>query len=451
MPTPEVEAESARRGAPIQRLPAIHRIAPRVYYGWIVMAGSFVLSFVSVGIGFYGQTVFLDALIRENGWSQETVSGASTLYFTVSGLAGIAVGRVVDRWGARGSLFAGSLLMAAALLWLGRIERPTELYAVYAVLAVSFAMTAAVPLNAVLARWFVARRAFAMSLSQTGVSLGGIVLVPAMTLLIAGRGLEVATWALAATVLALMLPIITWVIRWDPADHGLAADGEPAATAIGVESRVWRARDAIRTSSFVTLSLSFSLILFCQTGLSVHVLHMLREHMSAGAAAMGVSLVPFGSIVGRLFVGRIADRVDMRLLAAGLFGTQALAHLGLGLASGPAAMMFFTFVFGLTIGSVFMLQSLLVMELFGVRSFGTVFGLVNLVTSIAGGLGPLAVGSVAANLGGYPSAVHMLSAAAALGAVTVLRVPAPPGRPGDTKSKARGSATHSSSAASPPR
>jgi sugar phosphate permease len=420
MPEPRSAAKSVRP------LPAAHRLAPGLYYGWIIMAGSFLLSFVSVGIGFYGQTVFLDGLIRENGWTKETVSGASTLYFIVSGIAGIAVGRAVDRWGARGSLSLGALLMAASLIWLGRIERPGELYAVYAALAVSFAMTAAVPLNAVLARWFVARRALAMSLSQTGVSLGGIVLVPFSTLMIAGRGFETTMWILAALVVALILPISVWVIRWDPADHGLAADGEAIGGAPPPPSRSWRARDAIRSSSFLTLSLSFSLILFCQTGLSVHILHLLRDHLSAGAAASGVSLVALGSIVGRLCMGQIADRVDKRILAAGLFAVQALAHLGLSFASEPVALYGFTLLFGLTIGSVFMLQSLLVLELFGVRSFGTVFGLLNLVSSVGGGLGPWVVGSVAASFdGGYASALRVLAASAAIGSLMVLRVHAP--------------------------
>jgi predicted MFS family arabinose efflux permease len=403
-------------------LPAVHKIAPNLYYGWIVMAGCFVLSFVSVGIGFYGQTVFLDSLIRENGWSKELVSGASTLYFIVSGVAGIAVGRVVDRRGARGSLTIGALLMAGSLVWLGRIEHPAELYAVYAALAVSFAMTAAVPVNAMLARWFVARRAFAMSLSQTGVSLGGVVLVPFSTLMIAERGFEPTMWLLAAMVVLLMLPITIWVIRWDPADHGLAADGEDVSSAPTPASETWRARDVVRTSSFQTLALAFSLILFCQTGLSVHILHMLRDHLTAAAAATGVALIAFGSIVGRLCIGQIADRVDKRKLAAGLFGFQAIAHLGLSFASGPVALFGFTMLFGLTIGSVFMLQSLLVMEQFGVRSFGTVFGLLNLVSSIGGGLGPLAVGSLAASSGGYPAALRMLAIAASLGTITVLRI-----------------------------
>ena len=400
-------------------------MAPHIYYGWIVLAGSFVLSFVSVGIGFYGQTVFLDALIRENSWSKETVSGASSLYFMVSGLAGIAVGRAVDRFGVRASMLLGTCTMAGSLLWLGTIERSSQLYPVYALLAVSFAMTAAVPVNAMLARWFVARRAFAMSLSQTGVSLGGIVLVPVTTLLIADRGFSATMSVLAVVVLVLMLPVIIWVVRSDPADHGLTADGNAHVDLAPGADVTWRARDVVRTSSFQALALSFSAILFCQTGLSVHVLHMLREHLSAGVAASGVSLIALSSIVGRLCIGQLADRVDKRKLAGGLFAVQAVAHLGLGFAQGPVALFGFTLLFGVTIGSVFMLQSLLVLELFGVRSFGTVFGLLNLATSVGGGLGPLAVGAVASHFGGYPSALWMLSLSAALGSIAVVRVPRP--------------------------
>ncbi len=426
-PSPSLSRETGEP-RPRRPLPAIHRLRPQAYYGWFVVAGGFILSFVAVGIGFYGQTVFLDGLIREKGWAKETVSGASTLYFIVSGIAGNFVGRAVDRWGARGLIFVGSLVMAASLLGLGRVERPAELFVVYAVLAVGFAMTAGVPLNALLARWFIRRRAFAMSLSQTGVSLGGIVLVPAATLLIAKHGIELTSWLLAALVLLVMWPVTVWVIRWDPADYGLSEDGQPGAQTDSEELRLWRARDAIRTASFLKLALAFSSILFCQTGLSVHLLHLLREHLDAAVAASGVSLVALGSIVGRLLIGQVADRVEKRWLVALLFVVQASAHLAMSLADGKVQLLGATLLFGLTIGSIFMLQSLLVMEIFGVASFGKIFGLLNLVTSMAGGLGPLAVGAVATHLGGYPSALLMLSCMAGFGAVVALGVRPP--RPG---------------------
>lgn len=414
-------------------LPGVHRLRPSVYYGWYIIAASFALSFVSVGIGFYGQTVFLDGLIREHGWSKGSVSGASSVYFMTTGLVGIGVGRVVDRVGSRLPIFAGALSMAGALVWLGHIREPQELYAVYLLLAASFAMGSAIPLSSLVNRWFVRERARAMSFSQTGVSVGGLILVPLATTWIADEGIRAATQGLAVLVLLVILPINLWVLREDPHPFGLRPDDDEVepATPGATAKPEWTARQAVRTRTFQLLAASFGAILVCQTGLAVHHLHLLREHLDTTAAAFGAATIPVGSIVGRLVVGRIADRIDKRRVAAGLFATQALSLAALGLATTPAGLLPASVVFGLTVGAVFMMQSLLVAELFGLASFGTVLGLLNFLTSLGGGVGPLLVGVVAERYGGYPTSIRTLFAIGLTASVLVSFV-RPPERKGVT-------------------
>ena len=414
---------------PLRPLPAIHRLRPGLFYGWYVVAAAFALSFVSVGIGFYGQTVFLDALIREHAWSKASVSGASTLYFITGGAVGMGVGRVVDRVGVRAPLFAGAIGMAGALVCLGFIDRPRQLYAVYLVLAASFSMSAAIPLSTLINQWFVAGRARALSLSQTGVSVGGLVLAPLATGLIADEGIRVATQYLAALVLIVALPVTLWVVREHPQAYGLAPDGAGVPSRGAAAAPAWRARDALRSRSFRLLALAFGSILVCQTGLAVHHLHLLRHHLGTSAAALGTATLPLGSILGRLVAGRIADRIDKRWVTAGLFLTQAAALTGLGLARDATALLVASVVFGLTIGAVFMMQSLLVAELFGLASFGTVLGTLSFLTSLGGGLGPLLVGVLAERTGGYPGAIFVLVAIALAAAMLVLLVRPPRGRP----------------------
>jgi len=407
-------------------LPAVHRLRSDLYYGWFVVAGTFVLGFVSVGIGFYGQTVFLDGLIHEKGWSQASVSGASTLFFMFTGVAGVAVGRAIDRWGSRRMLLAGALIMASALLLLGRVRSIWQLYLVYTLLATSFAMSAAIPLSNLVNRWFVARRARAMSFAQTGVSVGGLVLVPVATGMIARYGMRSATVALAALVIVVALPIIFMVVRDDPCEHGLEPDmGGPAGVGALPLERRWRAREALRTSTFALVSGSFAAILLCQTGVAVHHLHLLRAHLSTSAAALGAATIPFGSIIGRLIAGRVADHFELRRVAAVLFAFQGLAILALSFAERPLPLLAASACFGLTIGAVFMLQGLLIADLFGSPSYGTVFGIMNLITGIGGGLGPLTVGALAESLGGYSPALRVLLIIAPLAALAVLRVRPP--------------------------
>ncbi len=411
-------------------LPGIHRLRPGLFYGWYIVAGTFWLSFVSVGIGFYGQTVFLDGLIDEKGWSQASVSGASTLFFMITGVAGIPVGRAVDRWGSRRMLAAGAVTMAAALLWLGHVDQPRDLYLVYPCLAVSFAMSAAIPLSGLVNRWFVRQRSRAMSLAQTGVSVGGLILVPVMAGLIASGGIRGATMVLAGLVLAVALPVIFAVVRDDPKPLGLMPDGasfppNPLSSGATKTERSWRARDAIRTPTFISLAVSFAAILVCQTGVAVHHLHLLREHMSTSQAALGAATIPLGSIIGRLIAGRLADRFNKKNVAAALFTVQAFAILALSLAARPAPLLLASLLFGLTIGAIFMLQGLLVADMFGMPSYGTVFGALNFVTGIGGGLGPLVIGLLAEGLGGYEPALRILLPIAPVSAIVVARLRAP--------------------------
>jgi predicted MFS family arabinose efflux permease len=58
-------------------------------------------------------------------------------------------------------------------------------------------------------------------------------------------------------------------------------------------------------------------------------------------------------------VGTFADRVQKRALSQGLFLFQAVALMALISAEHPATVLGSAFLFGLTIGNVYMMQSLL--------------------------------------------------------------------------------------------
>ena len=419
----------AQEGGSTHALPALHRLFPGAFYGWFIVAGGSLLSFVVVGVGFYGMAVFLDGLCNERGWSRTSVSFATSLYFVTTGLAGSLIGRSVDRHGARGWIAAGALVMGLALVLIGQVDAPWQLYLVYPLLGCGFAMTGGVPSNAIITRWFTARRARAMSIAQTGVSVGGVVLVPFATHLILSQGFTTATRVLAGLVVAVVLPVVLFMLRWDPAPYGLAPDGgAPApAPAPGAElrGRHWTAREALATRAFWILVAAFGGILFCQVAVAMHQIALLRERIDPTAAAYAVSTTAFGSIVARLVVGGFADRVSKRRLGSALMLVQAVALVAFALAADAPLLYAASLLFGFTIGNLFMLQALLVAELFGVASFGSVLGLLQLVTQTASGLGPFALGLLYAGFGGYEVGLGLLAGLAVLSAAFLWRVPAP--------------------------
>ena len=409
-------------------LPVLARLAPRVYYGWFIAVGCGLLSFAVVGVGFYGVVVFLDALVAVRGWDPIEVSAATSLYWIVTAVAGMALGRSVDRFGARGFLAAGIVVMAAALVWIGRLEDPDHVFPAYVLLGIGFSLAGNIPNSAIITRWFVQRRSTAMMISHTGVSIGGMLLVPVSTGWIEADGLTVTTDRLAILLLVVGLPVILWVLRFDPRAFDLEPDGgglpesDRPELSPAHQQRAWRRRDVLRSRAFQRLAAAFGLMLFCQVAFAMHELAFLRGRIGAELAALAVSTTAASSFAARFVIGYFADRVAKRKLAAGLFGMQAAMIALAAVAEGAPALLLAAAGFGATVGSIFLLQALLVGELFGMESFGAALGLQQLVSQATSGLGPLALGALYGYYGAYEPALAWLVGGAAVATVLVWRV-----------------------------
>ena len=389
--------------------------------------------FATVGVGYYGLAVFLRPLQEENGWSNTVVSGATGLYFTVSGITGFLIGPMVDRVGPRPFLIGGVTLVGASAIALGSVSSIPALYAVYLAQAVAFGMAGQVPVNSILARWFVTRRAQAMSISATGVSLGGIVLSPLGSWLVGAGGVGLAAPAMGALVLVVGLPIALWVLVWEPEEVGLTADlGDPMETANApaladdVQRRVWTRAEAARTIPFWAILVAFVLVLMAQTGFLLHQIAFLEDRLgSRESAALALSTTAAGSVVARLIVGRFADRWDKVVVSVVLFVVQGLSVLAVLAVDGAVATYAFVLIVGFTIGNIYMMQTLLVAEKFGLVSLGAVLGVIGLAIQVGSGLGPFLVGWMEDASGSYelPFTVSALVTLAAAGVILLARLP----------------------------
>ncbi len=395
--------------------------------------GVAMLMFATVGVGYYGLAVFLRPLQEENGWSNTAVSGATGMYFTVSGITGFFIGPLVDRLGPKRFMVTGVLLIGSSAVALGSISTLTGLYIVYFIQAIAFGMAGAVPVNSILARWFITRRAQAMSISATGVSLGGIVLSPLGSKLVDEGGVALAAPVLGALVLVVGLPIVIWVLVWDPRALGLTPDfGSPNpdadAKSLGddVQLRVWSRAAAAKTIPFWAVLISFLFVLMAQTGFLLHQIAFLEDRLgSRSAAALALSLTAFGSVVARLVVGRFADRLDKVLVTSALFVIQGASVLGVLVFEGTAMTYLFVLLVGFTIGNIYMMQTLLVAEKFGLVSLGTVLGVIGLAAQAGSGAGPFLVGWLEDRSGDY-SVPFTLSAVVTLisaGVILLAKMP----------------------------
>src|SRR5438128_5965194 len=209
-----------------------------VFYGWWVVAGFSLMTFISTGIR-RAVGPFLKPIVADLGLDRASFSLVIAVSLFLYGVFGPLVGLALDRFGARLTASVGTLLLVGSLVLTALVRNFWEFALVYGViLPLGLAVTGPVMASGVVARWFSARRGTALSLlgsaSMTGMSL----LVPLVTWLILTRGWRITYVLIAGGIIALVLPLCLLVVRDSPESIGLTADGgilKPGATAAPVE------------------------------------------------------------------------------------------------------------------------------------------------------------------------------------------------------------------------
>ena len=373
-----------------------------IFYGWWIAIGSMAILTMTSGIGFFGHTLILDPLRMEFGWSKGTVSSAVTLFFLVGAVAGSIIGGQIDKYGSSPVLVFGSFCLGLGFILLARIQNLWELYAVYFILAIGWSGAHAVPVSSLIARWFVRKRGLAMSVAMTGLSLGGVIVVPVASYLLERFGLRGALPLYGFALWAVIIPIALFLLKSSPAVMGIYTDGdlppshdkEGPETTPGISSQMtsWTRRQAMSTKAFWAIVLAFFLVFSGQITFMIHEISFLSPFLGSTGAAFAVSLMTGSSFCGRLIVGSFVDRLNLRGVAVICFLLQAGAVLTIAHCSRSVPLYFCVVAFGLTMGNIIMIQSLLIGECFGMISFGSVSGLVMLFTSSGSAFGPMLAG-----------------------------------------------------------
>ena len=406
----------------------------RFYGWWIVLAGSLIL-FVSSGIGFYGHGVILDPLRNAHGWSKGTVSSAITLYFFLNGIIGFIIGRWMDRYGPKWFLVVGSAVFGLGLWSLNWISTTPQLFLIYMVMSVGFCSTSLVPINMLITRWFIRKRGLAMSIANTGLSVGGVILVPLASYLIINLGLDRALPILGGIYMLVIIPMAVLFIKQQPSDMGQHTDGDEwpiggggiqENTVDANQMRIWTRRQALKTAAFWSIALTFMLALGGQIAYLVHQVSFLGQYLGPQGAANAVAITALASIVGRLFLGTFVDRCDKRHVTMVCVLIQGLAVLTLAFYSHVVLLYICTFAFGLTMGSLIMMQSLIIGECFGIPSFATVSGAIGLCCMPGAAFGPMIAGGIFDATQSYQGAFVLFAAASfiAMGVVYFAKPPA---------------------------
>ncbi len=406
--------------------------AAGIYRGWWLVSGAMALQAVLAGLFFQAYGAYAAYWMAEFGWSRTTISLAYSLHRTESGLLGPLHGWLLQRVSPRRVIVAGVVLLGVGFMVLSTVQNFVQFIAVFLVMAVGASLCGLLSLMTVLVNWFERRRATALSLMQTGMSIGGLA-VPLVALGLVAFGWRPMAFASGIVVIVVGLPIAR-LMRRDPEQVGLRPDGAGPVDGGdgGVRARrgpAFTVRQALRTWAFWSMSIAHAAAVAVVAAVSVHFVIYANEAqgLSITAAASILALMTGVSIVGQLVGGVLGDRVDKRVLTtAGMLG-HALAMVLLALAATPLAVIVAAVVHGVSWGLRGPLMGALRADYFGRDSFAAVMGSSSLIVMLGSVGGPLLVGIVTDLTGTYTPAFLALAALALVGSVgfATLRRPEP--------------------------
>ena len=379
-----------------------------MYQGWKVVGCAFLIAVFGWGFGFYGIGVFLAELVERHGWATGSVASAVTVLYLVGAILIAFIGSAFERFGPRRVVLAGMSAMGAAAIALTWITQPWHLYLVFPLMAMGWAAMSGAALNVIVAPWFERRRGLAISIAFNGAAVGGVLLVPALVFLIGRIGFEPAVLALVALMVAVLTPLVLWLLARGPEAHGLGPDGDPPAARTAAPKAAGAAtprREFMRTWHFWSVALPFALGLTAQISLIIHQVSFLKPTLGMGGAAWAVSLTSVCAVLGRLVVGSFVDRVNRRAVIAGNFLLQASA-IGLMLSDpGPVPLYVACAMFGLGVGNTTSLPSVIVQAEFPKAAFGQVVSTIIAINQFTYSFGPGLLGWLRDGFGNYHAAL----------------------------------------------
>jgi sugar phosphate permease len=205
-----------------------------------------------------------------------------------------------------------------------------------------------------------------------------------------------------------------------------AVEGEGGHSGMGQEKGL-TVGQALYTRSFWLLASALILTWVGSLAVITHLIPYLDE--SGGFTEEGAALIamgiPFGSLVGRLGFGWLADYLSKRWLLAVAWILQGLGILIFAAVQSPWQAVIFLVVFTPGFGGAITVLPALLAEYFGLRALGGIQGLLWGAGVLGGFIGPILAGGVYDVVESYRPAFLVLALGSLLAAVVIQMI----GRP----------------------
>ncbi len=397
------------------------------YYGWVIVAVSFITLFLALGMRLsFG--VFYLAILGEYGWGRGETAAAFSLAMIVHASFALVTGFLIDRFSPRKLFPMGAILLFLGLVAASRITAIWHLYLCFGVMmAIGINTIGFGPHAALIPRWFMRKSGLASGLALSGIGMGAMVLAPLTEFIIERMGWRSAFLILGIIVLGVVVPATALFQRRSPKEVGQHPDGVdpgsnemvgtqknggPKGTTFLYNAKNWTFKAAIRTRAFWWIALLVFCHGFLANMLLVHqAVHVVDSGFSQMVAASVLGLVGLLTSAGGISFGFLSDRFGREMaltLGGGAAFLGVLCLIFVRDTSAPWVLFAFAILYGLGQGGVGPVYVSTMGEFFAGDSLGRIMATLSIEYGLGGAIGAYVGGFFYDRTGSYMVPFYLL-------------------------------------------
>ena len=386
------------------------------YYGYIIVIAIFITMVFAFGSNFaFG--VFFKPVQDEFNWTRAMTAGAFSLCMIVQGIMGTVMGGLTDRFGPRLVMTVSGILIGIGYFLMAQVNSLWQLYVFYGLIIGVGMSSGYVTLLSTTARWFVKRRNLMTGIVLIGMSIGTLLAPPISERLISSLDWR-TSYIITAVAVAVVVISAAQFLKREPSSVGQVPDGKKVEDrkVTDLNNQGFTLKEAFKQKQywfFMVIEICFGFLLF---SVMVHIVnHAIDLQIPVSRAVVVLSALGAFSIVGRVALGNLADRIgNKKIFMVGLILLVA-ALLWLFQLKEEWMLYVFAAVFGIAYGGVETSESPMTAWIFGLKSHGLVFGTLSLGFTVGASLGPLMTGFIFDINGSYKLAFIILAAIGVIG------------------------------------
>ena len=383
---------------------------------WNVVAGAIGAGLGAGPVISYSFGILGRGMITDLGWDRAVVTSMITGFLIGSGLGSLALGWLIARYGIRAPTIVMVLVWGLCFASIAIMPSLPMLFILtFLVGGIGSGGANAMPYAVSVSGFFDANRGLALGLVVAGSGIGAFIFPHLGEALVDGFG-----WRTAFATIGLISALIPaagllFLVRTPP-----QAMTRGAAAAAGGPKPPSIFDTCLRSRHFWLIALPILAISIAVFGaIGSYVFLFADKGIPVGTVTTILSIAGLSSLVGRLLVGYLLDRIFAPIVTAVVFLLAAVGILLLALVPSTLTAFIAVPLIGLAIGAEADLLTFLISRYFSLRDFSRIVGIIWVMWAWGGGVGTVIMANGYALTGSYTLPFLFFAFVVVLGAILV--------------------------------